>query len=543
MRPVSRRDPTSQHPLAPDHRAVLRRCATPRGVAPRQPCPPVVRFRHGQRRRCDRRVDAAAAVVRGQGARARAPPHRRVRPAHGRGGRARPHPARDGRRVRTARSSTRCRSSSGPSGSIRPRHPTTSSGGCPTADSSTTGRTTAHTPTPCSPSSWARVAPPPRARMPRAGTPAARLAAGGGDGARAGAHRGIRSTAPERPGDRARRRAVEHVDHLPPGGVGAGDLQGVPAAARRRQPGCHAADGARGIRLTARAGERRRRATASGTTSASPPARARGHLAFAQEFLPGVEDAWRVALTRRPPTPRSPTRPARSAPRWPRCTSRSASCSPASSRRRSSSIASPPRGAAASASPWPRCPSSAAHRAAIDAVYDRAQAGAWPELQRIHGDLHLGQVLLVPGRGWVLLDFEGEPLRPDARPAAPRPARARRRRHAALVRLRGRVDRDRPARAHRRRRCAWADAARHAFIDGYVAASGLDLSAYRDLLAAFELDKAVYEAIYEARNRPTWAAIPLHAIMSLLESGRGCRGARPAGRARPSRGTRPARGV
>jgi len=29
----------------------------------------------------------------------------------------------------------------------------------------------------------------------------------------------------------------------------------------------------------------------------------------------------------------------------------------------------------------------------------------------------------------------------------------------------------------------------------------------------------VYEAIYEARNRPTWAAIPLHAIMSLLASG------------------------
>ena len=65
----------------------------------------------------------------------------------------------------------------------------------------------------------------------------------------------------------------------------------------------------------------------------------------------------------------------------------------------------------------------------------------------------------------------------------------------------------------------WADAARRAFLEGYVAASGLDLSGYRDLLAAFELDKAVYEAIYETRNRPTWAAIPLHAIMSLLESG------------------------
>ena len=249
-----------------------------------------------------------------------------------------------------------------------------------------------------------------------------------------------------------------------------------------------------------------------------PSGRATGHLAFAQEFLPGVEDAWRVALLAA----------AADAAFTDEAGALGAAVAEVHLALRELFALEQPSTELIDAitSAWSRrlgiavaeVPELERHRAAIEAFYGRAQAGAWPELQRIHGDLHLGQVLLVPDRGWVLLDFEGEPLRPmhdRCRPDLPV------RDVAGMLRsfdyVAGSTALALPERAAAA--IAWADAARQAFLDGYVAASGLDLTGYRDLLAAFELDKAVYEAIYETRNRPTWAAIPLHAIMSLLESG------------------------
>jgi predicted trehalose synthase len=155
----------------------------------------------------------------------------------------------------------------------------------------------------------------------------------------------------------------------------------------------------------------------------------------------------------------------------------------------------------------------AGREAAIAAVLERAAAAEWPAFQRIHGDYHLGQVLLVPGRGWVLLDFEGEPLRPMAERSEPdvplRDVAGMLRSFdyvaGTLVQQGGDADR-----AHR-----WAADARSAFLAGYEAELGASLTPYRPLLDAFELDKALYECVYEARNRPTWLPIPRDAVLRL----------------------------
>jgi predicted trehalose synthase len=62
----------------------------------------------------------------------------------------------------------------------------------------------------------------------------------------------------------------------------------------------------------------------------------------------------------------------------------------------------------------------------------------------------------------------------------------------------------------------WAAACRAAFLDGYAAGGGDDPRRHDMLLRALELDKALYEVVYETRNRPTWLQIPLGAVRRLL---------------------------
>jgi maltokinase len=61
----------------------------------------------------------------------------------------------------------------------------------------------------------------------------------------------------------------------------------------------------------------------------------------------------------------------------------------------------------------------------------------------------------------------------------------------------------------------WAQHNRAAFVAGYASVAGPPDTADQVLLHAYETDKAVYEAVYEARNRPAWLEIPLNAIAQL----------------------------
>ena len=162
----------------------------------------------------------------------------------------------------------------------------------------------------------------------------------------------------------------------------------------------------------------------------------------------------------------------------------------------------------------------------IRAVYRRLEtAEDLGAAIRIHGDLHLGQVLRL-ARHWMVLDFEGEPARPleeRRRPSSPLrdvAGMTRSFHYAAGLALR---ETELPDDELRLLADSWAERSVNAFLSGYAAVDDVHRllprsRASRDaLLSVFEMDKAVYEVAYELAHRPDLVDLPVRAVERLLE--------------------------
>lgn len=186
----------------------------------------------------------------------------------------------------------------------------------------------------------------------------------------------------------------------------------------------------------------------------------------------------------------------------------------------------------------------------IDSFIDQLeiQLGAWPYplvAQRIHGDLHLGQVIRGSGSGprsgWWVIDFEGEPMRPYRERVAPDVTA---RDIAGMLRsfdyaaataagygARGPAS---PSSADDTA-ASWAAVAGDAFLTHYLAwqpdtavtatspaAAAAALAPHQPravasaIVTACLLDKAIYEVCYEEQHRPHWVGIPLAGLRRIL---------------------------
>jgi len=139
----------------------------------------------------------------------------------------------------------------------------------------------------------------------------------------------------------------------------------------------------------------------------------------------------------------------------------------------------------------------------LDAIQQTESVG----VSRIHGDYHLGQLLLTAD-GFVVIDFEGEPARALAERRAPAsPLRD----VAGMLRSLDYAVHAADQRMGEEGTLRWLRDARAAFLEGYGGIRSQD----EPLLAAFEIEKACYEVRYEANNRPDWVWIPLGAVERL----------------------------
>ncbi|MBA8795504.1 maltokinase [Friedmanniella endophytica] len=157
-------------------------------------------------------------------------------------------------------------------------------------------------------------------------------------------------------------------------------------------------------------------------------------------------------------------------------------------------------------------PALAEHADGLRRCFDELRGRDLPA-QRVHGDFHLAQTLHTP-TGWKIIDFEGEPAKTMAERVAPdNPWRD----VAGLLRSYEYAAASVPGDDGGESARAWAQACSTAMLAGYRRAAGLPAEddEATALLRAYTADKAVYEVVYEVRNRPDWVHIPLGAVAAL----------------------------
>jgi maltose alpha-D-glucosyltransferase / alpha-amylase len=173
-----------------------------------------------------------------------------------------------------------------------------------------------------------------------------------------------------------------------------------------------------------------------------------------------------------------------------------------------------------------------ARRGALEeAARDLAQSAEGALKTRVHGDFHLGQVLVVQGDA-VIVDFEGEPARPlEERRAKGSPLRdvaglLRSFDYAAAVASATEASAAATAAPTGRRTALierWRGEAAGAFLAAYRAAAAtaetpwVPPGAEAPLTDLFLLEKAAYEIRYEAANRPAWLPVPLRGLAAIVD--------------------------
>ena len=172
----------------------------------------------------------------------------------------------------------------------------------------------------------------------------------------------------------------------------------------------------------------------------------------------------------------------------------------------------------------------AKRQAILAAIDGLAEAGRGTVMTRVHGDFHLGQVL-VSGPDAFIIDFEGEPVKTlDERRAKASPLRdvagLLRSLDYAAAAVSG-IEEDVGPQPVRERRQALLDGFRResasAFLRHYRAAAsggepGDEAEPEADpLLDLMLLEKAAYEIGYEVANRPKWLPIPLGGFKAIVD--------------------------